>query len=408
MSRILLTWELGLNFGHLARLLPIAKQLKSRGHAVLVAARELTSAARVLGPHGISFVQAPYLAEGLPLPHRPAGYSDVVRAQGWGDRLTLRGLTEGWINLYRMFRPDLVVADYSPTALLAAHWARLPYLSVGNGFELPPATTPLPPFPGFSWATAERAAQSEAFILENASAVGRGFRGQKLEHLGDLLAPFRALFVTFPELDHYGARDDARYIGPLVARLGTREVAWPQAQMHSRKVFVCVRPDTENRDAILGSLRSLDASVICVALGFHATQLEQYRAAHVTYALHPIDVEPLTRQADVCLSYGAEGTVVSFLLAGVPQLLSPYQVEAHMAARRIAALGAGLVLPADRSAEDVREAIQSVLEQSQFKTAAEQFASRRATESKDVVARATQVIEQFATGAQESPCARAS
>jgi hypothetical protein len=26
------------------------------------------------------------------------------------------GLTEGWINLYRIFRPDIVVADYSPTA----------------------------------------------------------------------------------------------------------------------------------------------------------------------------------------------------------------------------------------------------------------------------------------------------
>jgi hypothetical protein len=25
------------------------------------------------------------------------------------------GLTEGWINLYRIFRPDIVVADYSST-----------------------------------------------------------------------------------------------------------------------------------------------------------------------------------------------------------------------------------------------------------------------------------------------------
>jgi hypothetical protein len=44
------------------------------------------------------------------------GYSDILRAQGWGDRRTLAGLTEGWINLYRILRPDIVVADYSPTA----------------------------------------------------------------------------------------------------------------------------------------------------------------------------------------------------------------------------------------------------------------------------------------------------
>ena len=41
---------------------------------------------------------------------------DILRAQVWGDRRILAGLTEGWINLYRIFRPDIVVADYSPTA----------------------------------------------------------------------------------------------------------------------------------------------------------------------------------------------------------------------------------------------------------------------------------------------------
>ena len=41
---------------------------------------------------------------------------DILRAQGWEDRRILAGLTEGWINLYRIFRPDIVVADYAPTA----------------------------------------------------------------------------------------------------------------------------------------------------------------------------------------------------------------------------------------------------------------------------------------------------
>jgi hypothetical protein len=34
----------------------------------------------------------------------------------WGDRRILAALTEGWINLYRIFPPDIVVADYAPTA----------------------------------------------------------------------------------------------------------------------------------------------------------------------------------------------------------------------------------------------------------------------------------------------------
>ncbi len=52
--------------------------------------------------------------------------------------------------------------------------------------------------------------------------------------------------------------------------------------------------------------------------------------------------------------------------SGVPQVLSPYQAEAHIGARRITALGAGLILQSGRAAEDVRETIQSVLDRPQF------------------------------------------
>jgi hypothetical protein len=47
--RVLLTWELGLNVGHLTRLLPVAERLKADGHSVLVATRDIQAAAMVLG-----------------------------------------------------------------------------------------------------------------------------------------------------------------------------------------------------------------------------------------------------------------------------------------------------------------------------------------------------------------------
>src|SRR5262249_54807967 len=81
-----MTWELGSNFGHLARLLPVASRLRECGHELLVAARDLAAAACVLQPAGISFVQSPHLTRELPLPHRPAGYSDIflLRADARG------------------------------------------------------------------------------------------------------------------------------------------------------------------------------------------------------------------------------------------------------------------------------------------------------------------------------------
>lgn len=48
MRRILLTWEMGSNLGHLSRLLPLAQRLKRRGHDVLIAARDPDVAVRTL------------------------------------------------------------------------------------------------------------------------------------------------------------------------------------------------------------------------------------------------------------------------------------------------------------------------------------------------------------------------
>ena len=56
-------------------------------------------------------MQAPHLPKGIPLAHRATGYglratgyADVLLSQGWSDRSALWGLTQGGLNLFRMFQ----------------------------------------------------------------------------------------------------------------------------------------------------------------------------------------------------------------------------------------------------------------------------------------------------------------
>jgi len=44
--RVLLTWELGLNLGHLTRLLPIAQKLMADGYVLLAAVRDIEAGSR--------------------------------------------------------------------------------------------------------------------------------------------------------------------------------------------------------------------------------------------------------------------------------------------------------------------------------------------------------------------------
>src|SRR5256885_10808551 len=59
MSRILCVWELGTGYGHLGRLLPVALQLRERGHEVVFALRDLTHAEAFLGRRGFRLLQSP-------------------------------------------------------------------------------------------------------------------------------------------------------------------------------------------------------------------------------------------------------------------------------------------------------------------------------------------------------------
>jgi UDP:flavonoid glycosyltransferase YjiC (YdhE family) len=260
-----------------------------------------------------------------------------------------------------------------PTAALAARIAAIPSLMIGNGFEFPALTHPLPPFPGLSWATVDKAAASERLALESAAAVSRRFRRPPLTSLCDLFRDATRLFVTLPDLDHYGARADARYVGPLLGALPTEKVDWPAGE---KRIFACLRPDTHQVDAILTALHSSHASVICFAPGFSAARLRPFAGKRMQFVTRPVDLGHLVTNADLCVSYGAEGTIMTFLLAGVPQLISPSHVEAHLLARRVEALGDGVVLRGSQTPGTVAEALTKLTSDHDLVNSARRFSAR--------------------------------
>jgi UDP:flavonoid glycosyltransferase YjiC (YdhE family) len=391
MSRILLAWELGLNLGHLTRLLPVAQRLKADGHTVLVATRDIQAAAVVLAPAGIPFAQAPFLPKGIALPHRPGSYADILLSQGWSDRQTLYGLTHAWLNLLRLFNPDRLILDYSPTVSLAARIAKVPTLLIGNGFELPPASDPPPPFPDFSWATPAKAAESAGLTVANANAVLRGFGAAPLTALCDLVLGQTRLLLTYPELDHYGERPEERYVGPLLPSLRGVRVDWPAGT--GPKIFATLRPDTSHVSQILTALAGMDARVICVVDGFTSAQLEGFKRSHILFSSRPVDLTPL-QDADLCITYGAEGTTLRFLLAGVPQLIAPWHVETYMAARRIEAFGCGLALTGSQTPQSVTERVSALCAGGEYRARARAFAEcHRGDSCEETVREITSAID---------------
>src|SRR5471032_621470 len=134
MSRILFSWELGGNLGHITSLVMLARALRARGHEVAFALKHLRGAAGLLKQHGFAFFQAPVVqARAADLPRDPASYAEIMLLHGFGDAEGLIAATLAWRNLFGLLRPDLIVFDHSPSALFAARGLGLPRVRFGMG-----------------------------------------------------------------------------------------------------------------------------------------------------------------------------------------------------------------------------------------------------------------------------------
>jgi len=181
----------------------------------MVVTRDLLLAWKMLGDTGMPCVQAPLTTVTIPGNAPPVSFAELLWRQGWSDGSQLRALVEAWVQLIRLFSPDVIVLDHSPTAALAAWATGLPRALIGTGFEIPPRQTPWPPFPLLEGVTPEQIRQVEHRLLSNANAVLTQMRAPPLRSPGSLYETDARYLTTVAELDHYGARENERYVGPI-------------------------------------------------------------------------------------------------------------------------------------------------------------------------------------------------
>jgi UDP:flavonoid glycosyltransferase YjiC (YdhE family) len=274
-----------------------------------------------------------------------------------------------------MFEPDVVVLDYAPSARLAARVVGTPCVLVGSGFVIPPALDPLPPFPGLSWATDNRASESERRVLERVNAAMKALRGPRLDALRALFDADQVILTTLPELDPYGARDNACYVGPL-GDPGIGEIVdWPSGATGTR-VVAYLRPEMQDVATLLEGLADSGAALVCYAPGLPKETVTRFENAHRIFARRPVQHEHLFAAADACLSYAPAGTVTHSLLSGVPQVLAPLHIESRLTARRVEALGAGVVLYGSQTPGSVASVVHRLTTDNKYRARARAFADR--------------------------------
>lgn len=393
MARVMLAWELGGGLGHLTAAARLALALVDRGHQVDLVAKDLSLAEQALGARtgdrGLRLWQAPVWLPALAGLPEPASHAEMMFRAGYLDPGRLLGLVRGWRSLLNSGRPDLLLADHAPTALLAARGLPIKTALFGSAFSVPPARSPLPAFRDWENVPPERIAAADRRVLQTCNACLQTLGSPPLPTLHELYRTDDGLLLGWPELDPYRDARDSEALLPwgqfaATPAAGARPVRWHP--VHRPRVLGYLQSNYPGLARLLEALRRGPGHTVVHLAGLSDTDAEALGNEHLQVEASALNLGDGLQQAEVWLGHGGSASTHEALGAGVPAVLLPMQAEQLLTARRVAAAGAGRFLWPEEAPSGIGEAIATVATGDGFRAAARALAARHAGDALPAVA----------------------
>lgn len=370
MARIAFALELGGELGHVRSCGGLGAALGLRGHRVAFLLSDLHSPDAIqMTPREV--MRLP-LGKTAVLP-RPASYAEILVGCGYRSAETLAPLAEAWRAQIAEWRPDIVVADYAPTAMLAARVLGIKCINYGMGFSVPPRVSPLPSFRFDEPVDPQRVVAADAQALRSINAVLAAWGEKPLGTLSQLFECAEDFLCTFPELDQYGDRPPSGYWGPRFEISSGARHAWPARG--GKRIFLYLKTALPQLDAVIDFLAASPHRVAAFI-----PRLDEARRARLSgpvrhVSLEPIRLEPLLDDCDLALTHGGQLTG-GLASRGIPQLVFPLQFEQYITARRIEQLGCGRLIGPAATPRQVAGALTDLLTNPSHAAAARSFSRR--------------------------------
>ena len=426
MKKFLFTSLISHDLGLITRSLPIAHELRARGHQVVfchsgkVQRTTISDAGFEILPY-----EGPlyYLLTGnisLPVLYRVfrSGYlkRDVAylvsvmkhqkrfsTADIWNvDHLAflmgafhvgmLRDAVDTWISVIRTYNPDAVVDFWNLTACMAARACGKPLITVIQADMHPQSR-------GFMWwKEPPHDIPSPVAVINQVLAE---HHLHPIEKTGELYVGDKTLVVGMPETDPLPDTANVTYIGPVLwQREHERLPAW-FSDLSTTKPVIWLYPG--NPQYIPGTRTYADSLIVATACitalkdkpvqvvfsGGHHSLPKQARPlpSNFRYVSYVPGLDMAAR-SDLMIHHGGYGSCQTGLFTGTPSLVIPTYSERESNARRVAAVGAGdFVLPTSDvsgrkkqvNAAEVSSKVDRMLSDASYKDNAKKMSARLQT-----------------------------
>ena len=351
--RILLGWEFGSGFGHIASLQGIAKRIQESLPCSFLYALRAPENGQRSGIPGTNIIAAPFpkRAPNAKLPPARNTYGEFVSEALMFDEGIFAFRLAGWNKIINDFKPHLIIADYAPGLSLFAR-GRWPVLAIGNGYTLPPAELEVfPPMTG--WNRPVYGSEPEIMGWLNGDLKRAG--AKPIERLPQLNEATAYGLMTIPIFDPYKAFRKQDYLSVEIPG------GAPTPRPSHGGAIAYFHEKTQLNEEVITGLGQLEIDTD-VYFGMSMRSVKRkFKGSRVTVADAPFALGKDMPGKAVAVHRGGLGFTIAALLAGVPQVVVYEHDEARFQAESIQKAGAGLsALLSKITARTLAEAVQYV------------------------------------------------
>lgn len=331
--RVLFAGELGAGLGHIMPLWRIAEALRIKAEA---GGRRIVRVFAVHDPDLMQSIkrdedivlQAPRTGGRSDIRSHTASYAEILISGGFADLASLRSGVATWDDLFRLAQPDLLVADHSPKAVLAAR-ERVPALIAGNGFTVPPAA--METYPALISGMAAPAIQS--VIRDNVNALLSERGTQPVSRLPEFLKGEARAIFTLPPLDPYGRLRDTPLAGLY------EEGVVPTGLPETDRIFLYGHASVESFSELARATLATGLPISAYLAGNNRELAFLLRQRGAEIFETPPKLADILPRTSLVVSNGGAGLSHAALAAGRPQVILPIHVESQMTARNLQRAG---------------------------------------------------------------------
>lgn len=333
---IVYCWELGMGLGHVTRMDRMANNPALQDCRFSFILREVSKGKHIRKCTYDNLYQGPIVfaqSKGF-----SPNFSHLLMRCGWDSVDLATAIIGAWRNLFIHLKPDVVMLDHAPSAGLAALSLGIPFKGVGNGFELPPVSYPMPTMQLHLPPDIERLKELDDSLNLVFDHVEKHFTGSCMQRLrlSNLFAPKHCLIAGLKVLDHYGERHESwRYISAVTHPQHRLQDLTAVERTDKPKLFFYLYPHTTDLVAILTKLSENFTVFGRLAAEPDADLRDALRQSGALVCEQILNIDQALDIADFAICNSQFGTLQNTLLKAIPTIVVPLQLEQSMLAYQL-------------------------------------------------------------------------